>query len=625
MRDSGKESWTMRVSILMLAVFLIAGLALPASVNPTAADAKGKGEAIYKNPQAPVDKRVKDLMARMTLEEKIGQMVQAERQAATSEDVRQYKIGSILSGGGSAPEPNTPKTWADMVDAFQKGAMSTRLQIPIIYGVDAVHGHNNVKGATIFPHNIGLGATGDPALVKRIGEVTATEMRATGVHWNFAPTLAAPQNIRWGRTYEGFSEDPEQVSKMGASFVKGLQGNDRNWLGRTKAVATAKHWVGDGATTDGRDQGNVELTEEELQKFIEPYEHAIDAGARTVMVSFSSWNGLKTHADRYLITDVLKGRLGFNGFVVSDWDGVQQTDPDFKQAVKKSLNAGIDMYMMPYDWKKFLTTTKELVQSGEVSPKRIDDAVARILRVKFEAGLFEKPYTDRRLLQKDVVGSKKHREVAREAVRKSMVLLKNENQLLPLSKKGKIFVAGEKADDIGIQSGGWTISWQGSKGNITPGTTILEGIRNTVKKGGSVTYAKDGRGAAGHDVAVVVVGEEPYAEFEGDRDNLDLSREDRELLQNVRESGIPMVVLTVSGRPLMISDQVKEWDALVAAWLPGTEGQGVADVLFGDYDFTGKLSFTWPKRFEQIPMHPEDEDYDPLYPTGYGLSSKGKM
>lgn len=550
--------------------------------------------------------------------------MQAERLAVTPQEVKQYKIGSILSGGGSTPEPNSPESWANMVDGFQKGAMSTRLQIPIIYGVDAVHGHNNVKGATIFPHNIGLGATRDTDLVKRIAAVTAKEIRTTGIHWDFAPTLAAPQNIRWGRSYEGFSEDPKLVSKMGAAFVEGLQGNpnDPNFLGRTKSVATAKHWVGDGATTDGKDQGNVELTEEELQRFIEPYKYAIGAGARTVMVSYSSWNGLKTHTDHHLVTEVLKERLGFHGFVVSDWNGVQQTDPDFKQAVKKGLNAGIDMFMMPYDWEKFITTTEELVNSGEVSKERIDDAVSRILRVKFEDRLFEKPYADRGLLKNNSVGSKAHREVAREAVRKSLVLSKNENRVLPLSKNDKIFVAGKKADDIGIQCGGWTISWQGSSGDITPGTTILEGIRNAVKPGATVNYDKNGLGAAGHDVAVVVVGEEPYAEFEGDRNNLDLDKQDLELLQNVKSSDVPMVVITVSGRPLMISDHIKDWDAFVAAWLPGTEGQGVADALFGDYDFTGKLSFTWPKRFEQIPMHPGDEEYDPLFPFGYGLTLK---
>ncbi|OYD06874.1 glycoside hydrolase family 3 protein [Paludifilum halophilum] len=608
------KSWLVWMSTLTL----VSGLLM----SPVPMDAKK--EATYKDPKAPVDERVADLMSRMTLEEKIGQMVQAERQAVTPEDVKRYKIGSILSGGGSAPEPNTPEAWAEMIDDFQKGAMAARLQVPIIYGVDAVHGHNNVKGATIFPHNIGLGATRDTELVKRIAKVTAEEVRTTGVHWNFAPVLAAPQNIRWGRTYEGFSEDPEWVSEMGAAYVEGLQGspNHPHFLGRTKAVATAKHWVGDGATTDGKDQGNVELTEEELQKFIDPYRSAIDAGARTVMVSFSSWNGLKTHADRYLVTEVLKEQLGFDGLVVSDWNGVQQTDPDFKQAVKKGLHAGIDMFMMPYEWKEFLTTTEELVASGEVPVERIDDAVSRILRVKFEMGLFEKPYTDRGLKERHSVGSKAHRKLAREAVRKSLVLLKNENNILPLSKDEKIFVAGEKADDIGIQCGGWTISWQGSSGNITPGTTILEGIKKEVKKDTAVTYSKNGIGAEGHDVALVVVGEQPYAEYEGDRDHLDLNEADLEVLENVKKSGVPTVVVTLSGRPLMIRDHIEDWDGLVAAWLPGTEGQGVADVLFGEYPFTGKLSFTWPKRFDQIPMHPDDENYDPLYPIGYGLSAE---
>ncbi|WP_409304765.1 glycoside hydrolase family 3 protein [Peribacillus sp. SCS-155] len=599
------------------------------------AEAKTK-DASYKNSKLPIEQRVSDLLSRMTLDEKIGQMVQPERNALTAEDVKNYGIGSILSGGGSLPPTgNTPKDWADMVDNFQSGALNSRLGIPIIYGVDAVHGHNNVYGATVFPHNIGLGAANDTDLMKRIGEVTAKEVRATGISYTFAPVLAAPQNIRWGRTYEGYSEDPQDTGKLGSALVKGLQGDlkDKDFLKGEHVAASIKHFVGDGLTEGGDDQGNVtEYTDEEIKKHIKPYKEAIKAGARTVMVTYSSINGLKTHGDYHLITEVLKGDLGFTGFVISDYNGPQQIVPnDFRESIKRSVNAGIDLFMIPNDWKQFISTAKELVGTGEVSQSRIDDAVTRILRVKFENGLFENPYADRDLVAQGI-GTDDHRKVAREAVRKSQVLLKNENDILPLKKDGlNIFVAGKKADNMGYQAGGWTISWQGGspqwmgqpEKDLIPGTTILDGITEVTGPNTKVEYSEDGTGAQGHDVAVVVIGEPPYAEMFGDRDDLGLLQEDIDLLNKVKASGVPMVVLLQSGRPMIVTDEVKDWDAFVASWLPGSEGAGIADVLFGDYPFTGKLSFTWPKNMQQINTH---DKVHPLFKKGFGLQThvKGK-
>ncbi|MBA4493264.1 glycoside hydrolase family 3 C-terminal domain-containing protein [Paenactinomyces guangxiensis] len=600
---------------------MIVGMVIGGAYNGVMAEERVPA---YKNPNMPIEARVSDLVSRMTLDEKIGQMVQAEREAVTRDDIKTYMIGSVLSGGGSVPAQNTPEGWADTVDNFQKGALETRLGIPIIYGVDAVHGHNNVKDATIFPHNIGLGAANDRDLMKRIGSATAEEVRATGISYTFAPCLCSPQNIRWGRTYEGYSEDPKVVGKLGSALIEGLQGHrkDSGFLKGTKIAATAKHFVGDGLTKNGIDQGNVtEYTDEELKKFIKPYKEAIKTGARSVMITFSSINGLKTHGDYHMITEVLKGELGFTGFVISDWNGAQQVAPgDFRESIKRSMNAGIDMFMIPHDWKRFITTTKDLVAKNEVPMSRIDDAVTRILRVKFENGLFEAPFADRSLVAKGV-GSAEHREIAREAVRKSQVLLKNDNHILPLKKDGlNIFVAGKKADNIGYQSGGWTISWQGeTKPDLTKGTTILEGIKEVAGPNTTVDYSQDGTGAEGHDVAIVVIGEPPYAEGAGDRTDLGLLQEDIDLLNKVKTTGVPMVVILQSGRPMIVTDQIQDWDAFVAAWLPGTEGAGVADVLFGDYKFSGKLPYTWPRNMEQVNNH---DKKNPLFRLGYGLKTR---
>lgn len=582
------------------------------------------GEQIpdYKNPELSIEERVEDLLSRMTLEEKIGQMAQAERRWISPEYVREFKIGSVLSGGGSSPYPNTPEAWVDMYNNFQSSALKTRLGIPLIYGVDSVHGHNNLKGATIFPHNIGLGAARDPELMKKIGEITAKETVATGVDWNFAPCVAVVRDIRWGRTYESYGENPELQRLLTASYIQGLQGPDNEMSGNY-LVATAKHFLGDGGVEWGTgdanykiDRGNVTISEEELRKIHLPgYIEAIEVGVGSVMASFNSYQGVKMHAHKYLLTDLLKNELGFDGFVVSDWKGIHEISAfDYYERIVKSVNAGVDMFMETDSWYDFINNLKRAVEVGDVSEDRINDAVRRILRVKFRARLFEEPYANKKLLRDGIIGSDYHREVAREAVRKSLVLLKNENKILPLSKDSKIYVGGSNADDIGNQCGGWTITWQGSSGEITEGITILEGIQSAVAGKGEVVSNLEQA-----DVAVIVVGEKPYAEGMGDNDRLQLSSNDIEELKKVEKAGKPVIVIMVSGRPLMISQYIDNWDALVAAWLPGTEGDGVADVLFGDYNFTGKLPVSWPVDISQIPINYGSKNYDPLYEYGYGL------
>lgn len=585
----------------------------------------------YLNSRASVEDRVKDLLGRMTLEQKVAQMVQSERKTTTAEDLKKYQLGSVLSGGGSLPSTNTAEGWADMIDDYQRAALSTELKIPILYGVDAVHGHNNVYGATIFPHNIGLGATGNEKLVEKVGQAVAEEVRATGVNWTFAPTLGIPHNERWGRTYEAFGENTELVAKMGEAYIKGLQGeNPARTLKRDdKVIATAKHYIGEGITENGTNQGNVVMSEEEFQKVLKeellpPYQAAVNAGVRSVMVSYNSINGVKCHGNADLITKVLKQDLGFKGIVVSDYEGIKQITGNGissqKDKIAVAINAGVDMAMEPNEWKNFITDLTALVKEGKVSETRIDDAVTRILTVKFEMGLFEDPYAQRDLLS--TVGSLENREIARQAVRESLVLLKNDNDIVgQLKNKKNILVAGKSADDIGIQSGGWTITWQGSAGNITPGTTILKGIQESVGSDVKVSYNKRGRASAENDVAIVVIGETPYAETDGDRtpDKLTLDADDLLTLKNIKETNpdLPVVAVLVTGRPITIADQVEDFDGLVEAWLPGTEGQGVADVLFGNYDFTGKLTMTWPWYAEDITT--KHEDGKVLFNYGFGL------
>ncbi|MGK5499116.1 glycoside hydrolase family 3 N-terminal domain-containing protein [Streptomyces sp. URMC 125] len=591
----------------------------------------------YLDPRLPVGKRVEDLLSRMTLDEKIGQMTQAERGALEAQDdIAGYELGSLLSGGGSNPAPNTPEAWADMVDGFQLRARQTRLQIPLIYGVDAVHGHNNVVGATIFPHNTGLGAARDPELVRDTAHVTATEVRATGIPWNFSPCLCVSRDERWGRAYEAYSEDPALVTRL-ATAVEGHQGHadGRDLKDADRVLATAKHYVGDGGTEFGSsttgtytiDQGVTRTTRQELEAVhIAPFVEAVDEGVGTVMPSFSSVDFLgddegpvKMHAHADLITDVLKGELGFDGFVISDWQAIDQIPGDYASDVRTSVNAGLDMIMVPYDYKAFTSTLREQVDSGAVPMSRIDDAVTRILTKKFQLGLFEKPYADRTHL--DDVGSAKHRGLAREAAADSQVLLKNEGGLLPLKGDEKLYVAGSNADDLGNQAGGWTITWQGTPGDITEGTTILEGLRE-VAPDAEVTFSEDASApTGGHEVGVVVVGETPYAEGVGDVGNghdLELSEADRKAIDTVC-GAMDCAVLIVSGRPQIVTDQLGDIDALVASWLPGSEGEGVADTLFGERPFTGRLPVSWPRSAGQVPVNVGDEQYAPLFPYGWGL------
>lgn len=567
-----------------------------------------------------INKKVDALLSKMTLDEKIGQMIQVDRSAVINnpQDIKNYFIGSILSGGGSGPAVNTPEAWADMYDMFQSYALQTRLKIPIIYGIDAVHGHNNVYGAVIFPHNIGLGCTRNPELVEQVARATAVEVAATGIDWTFAPCIAVPQDERWGRTYEGFGETPELAEMMAAPAVRGFQ-TEILGSNNTSILACAKHFLGDGGTKDGKDQGDTQVDESVIRRIHLPgYISAINAGVGSIMVSYSSINGLKMHGSKYWITEVLKGELKFQGFVVSDWGGVDQLPGDYKTKLETAINAGIDMVMLPYDYKNFFISMKQLVNENRISISRIDDAVKRILRIKFLLGLFEKPFADRSLLSK--VGSQEHRAIAREAVRQSLVLLKN-NKILPLSKSNKkILVAGKAANDIGIQCGGWTIAWQGAEGNITKGTTILEAIKKAVSQNSTVTYSIDGNNLPDADVAIAVIGEKPYAEGQGDRTDLNLSQEDLELISKVKAKGIPLVVILISGRPMIITNILEDCDAFIAAWLPGTEGDGIADVIFGDYKPTGKLSHSWPKSMSQIPINVGDNNYNPLFPYGYGLT-----
>ncbi len=581
------------------------------------------------------DRAVRELLATMTLEEKLGQMTQAEQSGLKDpSDIEKYFLGSLLSGGSSDPKAgNSLPAWTDLYDDFQRRALTTRLRIPILYGIDAVHGHNNVLGAVIFPHNIGLGCLRNPALVELAGRITAEEVRATGINWAFAPCIAVPRDERWGRTYEGFGETPELAESLGAAAIRGLQRND---LGDPLGVlACAKHFVGDGGTSIGTgqmnremrrlvDQGDTRIGETELRRIHLPgYISAIKAGVGSIMVSYSSWNGVKCSASKRLLTEILKDELGFEGFLISDYNAIGQIDKDFKTAIEKSINAGMDMAMEPTNYRRFVGLLRELVDEGQVPMTRIDDAVTRILRVKFAMGLMNKrrsQLADRRLQR--TFGSIEHRRVARECVRQSLVLLKNERRTLPLAKRlRRIHVAGRNADNIGNQCGGWTIDWQGKSGDITSGgTTVLGAIRQSVSRVTDVTFAIEGDGAHGADVGVVVVGETPYAEGRGDREDLSLNADDVKTISNMKSAGIPVVVILISGRPLIINDALSQCDAFVAAWLPGTEGKGITDILFGDYKPTGKLSCSWPRSMAQIPINVGDADYDPLFKYGCGLT-----
>ena len=577
-------------------------------------------------------KYISELIKEMTLEEKIGQMTQVDyRYLKDKSDITKYFLGSILSGGGSTPPTNQPSSWVDLYNGFQKEALKTRLKIPLIYGIDAVHGHNNVFGATMFPHNIGLGCANDKLLVQKIAAATAAEVKATGLDWTFAPCVAVAQDERWGRTYESFSEDSDIVTELGVASTIGYQGRTLN---KNSLLACAKHFVGDGNTVFGTgtnwykiDRGDVLLEEEELRsKYIKPFKESIKAGVGSIMISYNSWKGKKLHGHKYLINDVLRKELKFDGIIISDWAGINEIDKDYKTCIIQSINAGIDMNMVPgslnpddNSYDDFIRLAIEAVKEGAIPIERIDDAVHRILKVKKQIGLFDAPIKNPS--NKNVLGSKSHRDLARESVRKSLVLLKNENKILPLKKVGKkITLVGDHADNIGFQCGGWTIHWQGGSGDITPGTTILDAFKSAVSDSSSIRYSKNADNLLGSDIIVVAIGEEPYTEGVGDRDSLLLSKKDRELLEKVKRAKIPYVVILISGRPMIINKELDSSHAFIAAWLPGTEGEGISDVLFGDFDFTGKLSMTWPRSMKQIPINYGDSSYDPLFKFGFGLS-----
>ncbi len=595
------------------------------------------------------DPQVDELLAQMTIREKVGQMTQPDISYLVDEaDITDYFLGSVLNGGSTDPSPeNTFEDWRQMHDRLQSRALETRLGIPLLHGVDAVHGHANVVGAVVFPHNIGLGATRDPDLVERVYRATAIETRATGIQWSFAPCVAVPRDDRWGRTYEGFSEDPALVAELGLAAVRGLQGQG---LGDPLGVAAcAKHFVGDGGTAYGTgapmdnvpanvfaetglptgverwplDRGDVVLDEAELRRIHMPgYVTAAQAGVATIMPSFSSWNGERMSGHTYMLTEVLKGELGFEGFLISDWAAIDDLPGDYKSDIEQSINAGMDMVMVPDKYREFYDTLLELVEEGAVPMDRIDDAVRRILRVKFAMGLMDSarsPLADPSLAAR--FGSEEHRQLGREAVRRSLVLLKNDGGALPLSREAaRIHVAGRNADNLGNQCGGWTIQWQGASGEITEGTTVLEAIRQAVSADTEVTYSADGSGAEGADVAVVVIGERPYAEMFGDREDLSLNEADISAVRRGAAAGVPVVTVLISGRPMILGDTLDRSSAFIAAWLPGSEGEGVADVLFGDHAPSGKLSFSWPRSMDQIPVNVGDDDYDPLFTYGYGLS-----
>mgnify|MGYP000542490327 CR=1 FL=1 len=591
-----------------------------------------------------VEEKVVEILSSMTLEQKVAQMIQPEIRDISVEDMRKYGFGSYLNGGGAFPDNNkhaTPADWIKLAEAMYQASIDDSLDgsnIPTMWGTDAVHGHNNVIGATLFPHNIGLGAANNPDLIEKIAAITAKEVMVTGIDWVFAPTVAVVRDDRWGRTYEGYSEDPEIVRNYSASIVKGLQGSaDKDFLGDERVISTVKHFLGDGGTEAGDDQGNNIATEQALFDIhAQGYVGGLSAGSQSVMASFNSWHGKKNHGNKYLLTDVLKTRMGFDGFVVGDWNGHGQIKGCTNESCPQSINAGLDIFMVPTNaWKPLYENTIAQVINGEITQSRIDDAVSRILRVKIRAGLFDKPSPANRKLsgKTALIGAKAHREIAQQAVRESLVLLKNKNNVLPLNLHQKILVTGDGADNIGKQSGGWTITWQGTGNNnadFPGGSSIYDGIKEKLALGeGTIELSSDGSFKEKPDVAIVVFGEEPYAEGNGDLDNLEYQRgnkQDLALLKRLKAQGIKVVSVFISGRPLWVNAELNASDAFVAAWLPGSEGKSVADVLFtketGDinYDFKGKLSFSWPATADQTTVNRFDESYQPLLPYGFGLT-----
>lgn len=559
-------------------------------------------DAKYLNAALSTEERVDDLMKRMNDAEKIGQMVIIEKDSIQNvNDISHFNLGALLSGGGGAPKENTPQAWLAMVQTFQSAAANTCLGIPLLYGTDAIHGHNNVFGATIFPHAIALGATRDADLVRRIAKATAEEMAATGIYWSYSPNLDVPQDSRWGKTYETFGSDTDNVTQLGAAYLAGTQESSTGYF---NVLATAKHFLGGGAMEYGTsrnkdfkiEEGNITLDEQALRgTHLTPFHKAVTEGVQTIMVGTAAWNGIKNPSNQYLLTDVLKKELGFSGFIVSDWYAVYILDNDRYRSLVMAINAGVDMVMTPFEYKDFVSNMQAAIHNGDISRDRLDDAVRRILTVKFKTGLFDRPAATANGLS--VIGNQKHKELARQAVAASQVVLKNSNDILPLSSSvKKIFVAGSGADNLGRQSGGWTVEWQGVDGNWLPGTTILAGIKNTVSKDTQVEYNVDANFASKQslaDVGIAVVSEKTYAEGWGDNEHPRLSNEDLAAINKLKKQSKKLVVLIVAGRPLEISPYSSTWDGVVASWLPGSEGQGVADVLFGLKPFTGQLPIEW--------------------------------
>ncbi len=571
---------------------------------------------LYMDSSLPVSERVESLLSLMTLEEKVGQMLQVDRfQISYIGEISENLVGSVLNGGNSNPVPNTPQGWLKMYNEVQEEAMKTRLAIPVLYGIDAVHGNGRTPGAVVFPHNIGLGAAGSEELAELAGRITAVETRATGVHWTFAPCIAVPQDIRWGRTYEGFSEDPETVSRLGQAMIRGMQMNGLSDF--SSIAACAKHYAADGGTEGGTDQGNSVMNEQELRDIhLYPYKAAIEQGVATIMASYSSWNGQKLHGSEYLLKEVLRNELGFEGLLVSDWGAVRQLPGDLDDQLGKSINAGIDLLMLPSMPSYYLSTILDLVQEGRIEESRINEAVSRILKLKFELGLFENPFADPEMLS--VIGSDEHREAARRAVRESLVVLKNFAGVLPLDNGDSVIaLAGPKADNTGVQCGGWTLIWQGKSGDIKGGTSIFDAFRQRIKSDDRLIFSEDGKLTGKADVIVAVVGENPYAEGKGDSKNPGISEKEAEMLESLYKYDVPVIVIVLSGRPVLMTEQIEKADAVIAAWLPGTEAQGIADVIFGDYGPAGKLSYSWPK---DESFFTEREDSNTLFPFGYGLT-----
>ncbi|WP_370678945.1 glycoside hydrolase family 3 N-terminal domain-containing protein [Comamonas sp. GB3 AK4-5] len=592
-------------------------------------------------PDEALEARVNALVASMTLEEKVGQTIQGDLASITPDDVRKYRLGSILAGGNSHPGGRynaTPQAWLEMADAFWEASMDTRgggKPIPIIWGLDAMHGQSKVVGSTLFPHNIGLGATRNAELVRRIGHITAIETRTTGMEWTFAPTVTVPRDMRWGRSYEGYSERPKLVAEYARAMVEGLQGKagEPGFLGDDRVMASIKHFVGDGGTFEGHDQGDTRISEAALRDIhAAGYMTGIAAGAQSVMASYNSFNGIKLHGYQALLTDVLKGRMHFGGFVVGDWNGHGQIPGCSPQNCPAVYRAGVDMPMAPDSWKGMYESTLAAVKEGRLAMERLDDAVKRIVRVKLRMGLFEQPKPSLRPYggKFELLGAPAHRAVARQAVRESLVLLKNDNGILPLAPTQRVLVAGDGADNVSKQSGGWTLNWQGSgtkRADFPHADTIYEALKSQIDAaGGSTELAIDGRYRQKPDVAIVVFGEDPYAEFQGDIPNRLYKSgrgQDLALIQQLKRDGIPVVSLFITGRPLWVNQEINASDAFAAIWLPGSEGGGVADVVLRNpqgaqqHDFKGKLSFSWPARADVSSI--DDTGYVAQFPFGYGL------